>query len=104
MLFQAGQEDENETISLPENTASSFDGNDTDQLSIEFSNECEIPLVAFSTSRHEGDASIEENDEECCADCESFHPEDLLSFAWQIVRGMVSRIVTPGHHHQQQQQ
>ncbi|KAL9972475.1 hypothetical protein ACROYT_G018783 [Oculina patagonica] len=87
MSKQEGLEDENETISLPENTASSFDGDVTDQASVEFSDECAVPLVVFSASKHEN-VSIEKKGDECSADCESFHPADLLSFAWQIVRGM----------------
>lgn len=94
LLFQANLEDENETISLPENTASSFDDDDTDQSNVEFCNECEVPLVTFSSTKHEENVSIGRREDNCGADCESFHPSDLLSFAWQIVRGMVSTIVT----------
>lgn len=93
-VFQAGLEDGNETISLPENSASSFDDDVKEQASVEFSVECEVPLVAFSASKQEGDASIEKRGDECSADCESFHPADLLSFAWQIARGMVSTTST----------
>ncbi len=90
MSKQDDLEDGNETISLPENTVSSFDGDVTDQAGVEFSDECGVPLVAFSMSKQEGDVSIQKRDDECSADCESFHPTDLLSFAWQIARGMVS--------------
>ncbi len=53
--------------------------------------ECTIPLVVFSASGQEEDALAEKKDEECSEDCESFHPADLMSFAWQIARGMVSK-------------
>ncbi|KAL9972466.1 hypothetical protein ACROYT_G018772 [Oculina patagonica] len=50
--------------------------------------ECTIPLVVFSASGQEEDAPVEKKDDECSEDCESFHPADLMSFAWQIARGM----------------
>ena len=31
------------------------------------------------------------NNQECDEDCELFCPADLMSFAWQIARGMVRR-------------
>ncbi|XP_078372013.1 uncharacterized protein LOC144655597 [Oculina patagonica] len=50
--------------------------------------ECTIPLVVFSASGQEEDAPTEKKDDECSEDCDSFHPADLMSFAWQIARGM----------------
>ncbi len=87
---QEGLDVGNETISLQENNASSFDDDVSDQACVEFSKECEAPLVAFSASKLEGNVPVEKRDDECSADCESFHPADLLSFAWQIARGMAS--------------
>ena len=53
--------------------------------------ECKIPMVVFSASGQEGDAATEQKDDECSEDCESFNPADLMSFAWQIARGMVRK-------------
>ncbi|KAJ7383416.1 hypothetical protein OS493_028092 [Desmophyllum pertusum] len=50
--------------------------------------ECIIPLLVFSASGQDGDATTEQKDDECSEDCESFNPADLMSFAWQIARGM----------------
>ncbi|XP_078371879.1 receptor-type tyrosine-protein phosphatase F-like isoform X3 [Oculina patagonica] len=86
---QASLEDGHEPISLQENSVSSIARDVTDQSRVEFSNECEVPLVAFSPTKQERDDTTK-RDDECSEDCESFHPADLLSFSWQIVRGMVS--------------
>ena len=52
-------------------------------------NECKIPLIVFSTSTQEEDAPTKTTDDECDEDCESFNSADLMTFAWQIARGMV---------------
>lgn len=81
-------EDGNESIVLQENTAPSIEADD--QTVVELSNESVIPLVTVRGTKKEGDSSIEKRDDGCGEECESFHPADLLSFAWQIARGMVS--------------
>lgn len=48
----------------------------------------ETPLVVFSESGQGGDSIPVTTDDECDEDCESFNPGDLMSFAWQIARGM----------------
>ena len=51
-------------------------------------------IVFSSADEREGAlASAETTDDECDTDCESFGPTDLLRFAWQIARGMVSKIL-----------
>ena len=88
LFFQADQRN-GDAISLTENIASSFDGDVTEQFSIGFNDECEEPLVTFSSTKQEEDVSKGKRDDVCGVDCESFYPADLLSFAWQIARGMV---------------
>ena len=63
-----------------------------DQSSVELSNGSVVPLVTFRETRNDGDSSFDKRDDGCVEDCESFHPADLLSFAWQIARGMVSEV------------
>ena len=58
------------------------------------SDECTIPLVVLSASGREEDTPAEKKDDECNEDCESFYPADLMSFAWQIARGMVRKTST----------
>ena len=65
-----------------------------DETSLELSNGSAIPLVTFRETKTEGDSSVEKRDDGCREDCESFHPADLLSFHWQIARGMVSEKAT----------
>ena len=57
--------------------------------------ECAIPLLPLSASLgQKGETQIEKKGGgECSEDCQFFHPADLLSFAWQIARGMVSKII-----------
>ena len=52
--------------------------------------EVHVPYEILSESEEEGDVTDSEKDDECDEDCESFYPSDLMSFAWQIARGMVS--------------
>ena len=68
-----------------------LEDNETDETSLD---ECAIPLVPLSASLgQEGKTPTEKKGgDECSEDCELFHPADLLSFAWQIARGMVSKI------------
>ena len=68
--------------------------NETDETGLD---ECAIPLVPLlsASSGQEGDTPNEKKaGGECKEDCELFHPADLLSFAWQIARGMVSKLCT----------
>ena len=62
-----------------------------DQTEVPCHDECAIPLVVLSESGQEEDAQTEKEDDECSEDCESFYPNDLMSFAWQIARGMVNK-------------
>ena len=91
-VSQDSLEDGNESIVLQENNATSVEADD--QTSVEVSNGSVIPLVTFRETKNEGGNSIEKTDDGCGEDCESFHPADLLSFAWQIARGMVSAKTT----------
>ena len=82
----------NEFIAVQENTVTFTET--VDQTSIELSNGSAIPLVTFRETKTERDSSIEKRDDGCREDCESLHPADLLSFDWQIARGMVSEKAT----------
>ena len=82
-------EGENESIALQDNNSTTSVEAD-DQASDEISCGSAIPLVTFRETKMERDSSNEKTDDGCGEDCESFHPADLLSFAWQIARGMVS--------------
>ena len=54
-------------------------------------NEGDTPMVVFSELNQQGqNLSAENSNQDCDEDCESFFPIDLMSFAWQIARGMVS--------------
>jgi len=81
----------NESIALQENNSTTSVEAD-DQASDEISSGSAIPLVTFRETKMERDSSNEKRDDGCGEDCESFHPADLLSFAWQIARGMVSAL------------
>ena len=59
------------------------------QAGFEVNDECKIPLIVFSGSNQEEVTPTERTANECDEDCESFNPGDLMSFAWQIARGMV---------------
>ena len=63
--------------------------------------EVHVPYEILSESEEEGDVTDNEKDDECDEDCESFYPSDLMSFAWQIARGMVSGSLRkkPTFHH-----
>ena len=82
----------NKAIAVQENTVTSTES--VDETSLELSNGSAIPLVTFGETKTEGDSSVERRDDGCREDCESFHPADLLSFHWQIARGMVSEKAT----------
>jgi len=62
------------------------------QAGFEVNDECKIPLIVFSGSNQEEVTPADKTDDECDGDCESFNPADLMKFAWQIARGMVSKI------------
>ena len=57
------------------------------------SDELSIPMLVLSASDQEKGVPTEATDDECDDDCESFYPSDLMSFARQIARGMVRKIV-----------
>ena len=46
-------------------------------------------MTVFWSSIQEENAAPKTDDKECDNDCETFHPTDAMSFAWQIARGMV---------------
>lgn len=73
-------------MAIQENSASASNLDDIEQSDVKAR---EIPLVVFSEP-HQQDAPTEKIDNDCDEDCESFYPADLMSFAWQIARGMVS--------------
>jgi len=78
-------------ITLEEKDEISFAYNETDESGLD---ESAIPLVPLSASsgQEEEAPTVKKSGGECSEDCELFHPADLLSFAWQIARGMVSKI------------
>ena len=79
-------------IALEDSPASSFNHSQFQQSDVD---QREVPLNRIvSGVNNEEDTTIEENDDECDEDCESFCPVDLMSFAWQIARGMVSNLLT----------
>ena len=83
-------------MTLEEKDGISSAYNETDESGVD---ECAIPLVPLSaSSEQEEDTPTEKKSGgECSEDCELFHPADLLSFAWQIARGMVSKICVETH-------
>ena len=78
-------------MTLEEKDGISSAYNETDESGVD---ECAIPLVPLSASsgQEEDTPTEKKSGGECSEDCELFHPADLLSFAWQIARGMVSKI------------
>ncbi|CAH3141391.1 unnamed protein product [Porites evermanni] len=50
--------------------------------------QCKIPMTVFWSSIQEENAAPKTDEKECDNDCETFHPTDAMSFAWQIARGM----------------
>ena len=66
-------------LDVVENNEAVFDDND----------ERKIPMLLISPSNQKEDVPTEKTNE-CDEDCESFKPADLLTFAWQIARGMVT--------------
>ncbi|CAH3115208.1 unnamed protein product, partial [Porites lobata] len=50
--------------------------------------QCKIPMTVFWSSIQEENATPKTDEKECDNDCETFHPTDAMSFAWQIARGM----------------
>jgi hypothetical protein len=83
-------------VALEDNAGPSFACDVTEETGLD---ECAIPLVTLSASSGpEGDAPTEKKGrDKCSEDCELFYPTDLLSFAWQIARGMVSETCTETH-------
>ena len=83
-------------MTLEEKDGISSAYNETDETDLD---ECDIPLVPLSASPgQEGETfTTKKSGGECSEDCELFHPADLLSFAWQIARGMVRKICVETH-------
>ena len=54
---------------------------------------CAIPMIVFSASNQTEDAEAptQTSDDACDKDCDSFESIDVLKFAWQIAKGMVSK-------------
>ena len=46
-------------------------------------------MTVFWSSIQEENAAPKTDEKECDNNCETFHPSDAMSFAWQIARGMV---------------
>ncbi|XP_073254411.1 uncharacterized protein [Porites lutea] len=83
----AGAKDDHEMIVLHQNRAFSTSSEEDKQSDLE-EEEVHVPYEILSESEEEGDVTDNEKDDECDEDCESFYPSDLMSFAWQIARGM----------------
>ena len=81
--------DDHEMIVVHQNRAFSTSSEQDKQSDLE-EEEVHVPYEILSESEEEGDVTDSEKDDECDEDCESFYPSDLMSFAWQIARGMVS--------------
>ena len=72
-------------------TSTSIDVTEQEEADFNGNSECQIPMVVFSAPKQEEDVPTETTDDECDEDCESFNPADLMTFAWQIARGMVGK-------------
>jgi len=83
-------------VTLEEQDGISFAYNETDESGLD---ESAIPLIPLSASSgQEEDTPTRKNKgSECSEDCELFYPADLLSFAWQIARGIVSKMCVETH-------
>ena len=92
-MSQGGETNNTEAEMLfePAGPSSALDVTEDDEADFDNNDECKIPMVLFSPSNQEEDVPTKKTDDECDADCESFKPADLLTFAWQIARGMVSQ-------------
>jgi len=92
-VLQEDDADEKKTNLLYQNSRPSFSRNgkepDTD-ANDEFKIDA-IPMVEFTASKQEEYVSAATNEDECNEDCELFNPADLMKFAWQIARGVVSK-------------
>ena len=77
------------TLKEKDGISSAYD--ETDESGLE---ESAIPFIPLSASSgQEEDTPTKKNrGGQCSEDCELFYPADLPSFAWQIARGMVSKI------------
>ena len=60
-----------------------------EQSDFDDDDQCKIPMTVFWSSIQEENAAPKTDEKECDNDCETFHPTDAMSFAWQIARGMV---------------
>ena len=72
-----------------ENCRPSTSGENETEGVVSINVECESGVFLPSALNQE-DFTTVNTDEECDEDCESFVPLDLIKFAWQIARGMVS--------------
>ena len=90
--LQESEADQAKTEELYENTLPSTSAAEQGQGSSDGNDKCtiEMPMVVSSSSNQEGDPPAQTTDDECDEDCDSFDSPDLLKFAWQIARGMVS--------------
>lgn len=84
-------------IVVHQNRAFSTSSEQDNQSDLE-EEEVHVPYEILSESEEEGDVTDNEKDDECDEDCESFYPSDLMSFAWQIARGMVSGSLRKSQH------
>ena len=84
-FLQDSEADQTKTKVLYENTLPCTSATKQEQGGSDSNDKCivEIPMVAFSSSN-------QDDDDQCDEDCDSFDSSDLLKFAWQIARGMVS--------------
>ena len=81
-----------EILIEPAGPSIAFEVTEDNEVALDENNGCNIPMVLFSSSNQKEDVPTETTEDECDDDCESFNPADLLKFAWQIARGMVSQI------------
>ena len=95
MNYQNTKGVENRTnISESSEGPSSFPDGEGGQRGSDFDDDdqCKIPMTVFWSSIQEENAAPKTDEKECDNDCETFHPTDAMSFAWQIARGMVGCI------------
>ncbi|XP_073253399.1 proto-oncogene tyrosine-protein kinase receptor Ret-like [Porites lutea] len=59
-----------------------------EQSDFDDDDQCKIPMTVFWSSIQEENATPKTDEKECDNDCETFHPTDAMSFAWQTARGM----------------
>ena len=90
MLQNGEKKAEVEMLIEPAGPSIAFEVTEDNEVALDENNGCNIPMVLFSSSNQKKDVPTENTDDECDEDCESLKPADLVTFAWQIARGMVS--------------